>query len=160
MKLWHLKVGGQIHYSLFDPLQRSFSEPEQIQNHNPCLLCVSGSGLDPSQRQGVEELISAAPSRFDHAALFTVLQRSTLQHRMSDSFSCLVRHMNAAADTVGPLTDSALRLCQSDWSDPTDGAGGGGVSVVHESCSLLLFVLFKAASHSFILFQIKGKIIE
>uniref|UniRef100_A0A671UGE9 Calcium dependent secretion activator 2 n=1 Tax=Sparus aurata TaxID=8175 RepID=A0A671UGE9_SPAAU len=40
-------------------------------------------------RQGVEELISAAPSRFDHAALFTVLQRSTLQHRMSDSFSCL-----------------------------------------------------------------------
>uniref|UniRef100_A0A671UIA7 Calcium dependent secretion activator 2 n=1 Tax=Sparus aurata TaxID=8175 RepID=A0A671UIA7_SPAAU len=35
------------------------------------------------------ELISAAPSRFDHAALFTVLQRSTLQHRMSDSFSCL-----------------------------------------------------------------------
>uniref|UniRef100_A0A671UIK2 Calcium dependent secretion activator 2 n=1 Tax=Sparus aurata TaxID=8175 RepID=A0A671UIK2_SPAAU len=42
-----------------------------------------------TQRKGVEELISAAPSRFDHAALFTVLQRSTLQHRMSDSFSCL-----------------------------------------------------------------------
>ncbi|XP_030281895.1 calcium-dependent secretion activator 2 isoform X7 [Sparus aurata] len=50
---------------------------------------ASPISLDPSQRQGVEELISAAPSRFDHAALFTVLQRSTLQHRMSDSFSCL-----------------------------------------------------------------------
>uniref|UniRef100_A0A3Q3K0W9 Calcium dependent secretion activator 2 n=1 Tax=Monopterus albus TaxID=43700 RepID=A0A3Q3K0W9_MONAL len=46
-------------------------------------------GLDPSQHQGVEELISAAPCRFDHAALFTVLQKHTLQHRMNDSFSCL-----------------------------------------------------------------------
>ncbi|KAG7219645.1 hypothetical protein INR49_007202 [Caranx melampygus] len=45
--------------------------------------------LDPSQRQGVEELISAAPSRFDHAALFTILQKHTLLHRMNDSFSCL-----------------------------------------------------------------------
>uniref|UniRef100_A0A8D0DD12 Calcium dependent secretion activator 2 n=1 Tax=Sander lucioperca TaxID=283035 RepID=A0A8D0DD12_SANLU len=40
-------------------------------------------------RQGVEELISAAPCRFDHAGLFTILQKHTLQHRMSDSFSCL-----------------------------------------------------------------------
>uniref|UniRef100_A0A8C4F4M8 Calcium dependent secretion activator 2 n=1 Tax=Dicentrarchus labrax TaxID=13489 RepID=A0A8C4F4M8_DICLA len=44
------------------------------------------SGRD---RQGVEELISAAPCRFDHAALFTILQKNTLQHRMNDSFSCL-----------------------------------------------------------------------
>ncbi|XP_041795827.1 calcium-dependent secretion activator 2 isoform X1 [Chelmon rostratus] len=50
---------------------------------------ASPISLDPSQRQGVEELISAAPCRFDHAALFTVLQKSTLQHRMNDSFSCL-----------------------------------------------------------------------
>ncbi|KAM4553060.1 calcium-dependent secretion activator 2 isoform 3-T4 [Fundulus diaphanus] len=48
--------------------------------------CIS---LDPSQRQSVEDLISAAPSCFDHAALFTVLQKHTLQHRMNDSFSCL-----------------------------------------------------------------------
>ncbi|KAM8891048.1 calcium-dependent secretion activator 2-like isoform 3-T3 [Spinachia spinachia] len=45
--------------------------------------------LDPSQRQGVEGLISADPCRFDHAALFSVLQKRTLQHRMNDSFSCL-----------------------------------------------------------------------
>ncbi|XP_070763633.1 calcium-dependent secretion activator 2 isoform X11 [Enoplosus armatus] len=50
---------------------------------------INGQGLDPSQRQGVEELISAAPCRFDHAALFTILQKNTLQHRMNDSFSCL-----------------------------------------------------------------------
>ncbi|XP_056242825.1 calcium-dependent secretion activator 2 isoform X4 [Seriola aureovittata] len=50
---------------------------------------ASPISLDPSQRQGVEELISAAPSRFDHAALFAILQKHTLQHRMSDSFSCL-----------------------------------------------------------------------
>ncbi|XP_038157057.1 calcium-dependent secretion activator 2 isoform X2 [Cyprinodon tularosa] len=45
--------------------------------------------LDPSQRQGVEDLISAAPISFDHAALFSILQKLTLQHRMNDSFSCL-----------------------------------------------------------------------
>ncbi|XP_068169496.1 calcium-dependent secretion activator 2-like isoform X1 [Antennarius striatus] len=50
---------------------------------------ASPISLDPSQRQGVEELISAAPSRFDHAILFTILQKNTLQHRMNDSFSCL-----------------------------------------------------------------------
>ncbi|XP_041651835.1 calcium-dependent secretion activator 2 isoform X2 [Cheilinus undulatus] len=50
---------------------------------------ASPISLGPSQRQGVEELISTSPSRFDHAALFTILQKSTLQHRMNDSFSCL-----------------------------------------------------------------------
>uniref|UniRef100_A0A3Q1I8E2 Calcium dependent secretion activator 2 n=1 Tax=Anabas testudineus TaxID=64144 RepID=A0A3Q1I8E2_ANATE len=50
---------------------------------------ASPISLDPSQRQGVEELISAPPCRFDHATLFTTLQKLTLQHRMNDSFSCL-----------------------------------------------------------------------
>uniref|UniRef100_A0AAQ4RB88 Calcium dependent secretion activator 2 n=1 Tax=Gasterosteus aculeatus aculeatus TaxID=481459 RepID=A0AAQ4RB88_GASAC len=50
---------------------------------------ASPISLDPSQRQGVEGLISAAPCHFDHAALFSVLQKRTLQHRMNDSFSCL-----------------------------------------------------------------------
>ncbi|XP_028970856.1 calcium-dependent secretion activator 2 isoform X4 [Esox lucius] len=50
---------------------------------------VSLLSLDRSQRQGVEELISAVPCRFDHAALFPILQKQTLQHRMNDSFSCL-----------------------------------------------------------------------
>uniref|UniRef100_A0A8C6SQ93 Calcium dependent secretion activator 2 n=1 Tax=Neogobius melanostomus TaxID=47308 RepID=A0A8C6SQ93_9GOBI len=34
-------------------------------------------------------LISVAPSRFDHATLFSILQKHTLLHRMNDSFSCL-----------------------------------------------------------------------
>ncbi|KAM8861283.1 calcium-dependent secretion activator 2 isoform 2-T2 [Synchiropus picturatus] len=50
---------------------------------------ASPISLDPSQRHGVEELISAAPCCFDHATLFTILQKHTLQHRMNDSFSCL-----------------------------------------------------------------------
>ncbi|XP_076027027.1 calcium-dependent secretion activator 2 isoform X3 [Genypterus blacodes] len=64
--------------------------------HNKTNNCRGGKqkqaspiSLDPSQRQGVEELISAVPSRFHHAALFTILQKHTLQHRMNDSFSCL-----------------------------------------------------------------------
>ncbi|XP_061898948.1 calcium-dependent secretion activator 2-like isoform X3 [Entelurus aequoreus] len=50
---------------------------------------ASPISLGPSQRQGVEELVAASPCRFDHARLFTVLQKQTLQHRMNDSFSCL-----------------------------------------------------------------------
>ncbi|XP_056137230.1 calcium-dependent secretion activator 2 isoform X2 [Lampris incognitus] len=50
---------------------------------------LSVSDLDPSQRPDVEELISAAPCQLDHTALFTTLQKYTLQHRMNDSFSCL-----------------------------------------------------------------------
>ncbi|XP_070302439.1 calcium-dependent secretion activator 2 [Salvelinus sp. IW2-2015] len=50
---------------------------------------ISLLSLDRSQRQGVEDLISAVPCRFDHAALFPMLQKRTLQHRMNDSFSCL-----------------------------------------------------------------------
>ncbi|XP_024911880.1 calcium-dependent secretion activator 2 isoform X3 [Cynoglossus semilaevis] len=50
---------------------------------------ASPISLDPSQRQGVEELISSPPCHFDHATLFSVLQKHTLQHRMNDSFSCL-----------------------------------------------------------------------
>uniref|UniRef100_A0A3B3QCZ3 Calcium dependent secretion activator 2 n=1 Tax=Paramormyrops kingsleyae TaxID=1676925 RepID=A0A3B3QCZ3_9TELE len=46
-------------------------------------------GVDRSQRQAVDELISAAPHLSDHASLFVMLQKCTLQHRMSDSFSCL-----------------------------------------------------------------------
>ncbi|XP_055778369.1 calcium-dependent secretion activator 2-like isoform X4 [Salvelinus fontinalis] len=69
--------------------------PTQIQRQN----CRGGNpqpdapisllSLDRSQRQGVEDLISAVPCRFDHAALFPMLQKRTLQHRMNDSFSCL-----------------------------------------------------------------------
>ncbi|XP_041705435.2 calcium-dependent secretion activator 2 isoform X2 [Coregonus clupeaformis] len=69
--------------------------PTQIQKQN----CRGGNSqpdapisllsLDRSQRQGVEDLISAVPCRFDHATLFPMLQKRTLQHRMNDSFSCL-----------------------------------------------------------------------
>ncbi|XP_039513893.1 calcium-dependent secretion activator 2 isoform X18 [Pimephales promelas] len=50
---------------------------------------VSLLSLEKTQRQGVEELISAMPCNFDHTSLFFVLQKHTLAHRMNDSFSCL-----------------------------------------------------------------------
>ncbi|KAM4748518.1 calcium-dependent secretion activator 2 isoform 2-T2 [Rhinophrynus dorsalis] len=44
---------------------------------------------DRAQRHGMDEFISANPCRFDHASLFKVLQRLTLDHRLNDSYSCL-----------------------------------------------------------------------
>ncbi|XP_023664491.1 calcium-dependent secretion activator 1-like isoform X9 [Paramormyrops kingsleyae] len=50
------------------------------------------SGLkdaDRAQKHGMDEFISANPCSFDHASLFEILQRLTLDHRLNDSFSCL-----------------------------------------------------------------------
>lgn len=37
----------------------------------------------------MDEFISSNPCNFDHAALFEMLQRLTLDHRLNDSYSCL-----------------------------------------------------------------------
>ncbi|XP_070803910.1 calcium-dependent secretion activator 2 isoform X2 [Pituophis catenifer annectens] len=44
---------------------------------------------DHAQKHDMDEFISANPCTFDHAALFRVLQRQTLDHRLNDSYSCL-----------------------------------------------------------------------
>ncbi|XP_048344284.1 calcium-dependent secretion activator 1 isoform X19 [Sphaerodactylus townsendi] len=50
------------------------------------------SGLkdaDRAQKHGMDEFISSNPCNFDHAALFEMVQRLTLDHRLNDSYSCL-----------------------------------------------------------------------
>ncbi|XP_030230950.1 calcium-dependent secretion activator 1 isoform X13 [Gadus morhua] len=50
------------------------------------------SGLkdaDRAQKHGMDEFISANPCSFDHAALFEMVQRLTLDHRLNDTFCCL-----------------------------------------------------------------------
>nr|XP_030112755.3 calcium-dependent secretion activator 2 isoform X19 [Taeniopygia guttata] len=44
---------------------------------------------DRGQKHGMDEFISANPCKFDHASLFRLLQRQTLDHRLNDSYSCL-----------------------------------------------------------------------
>ncbi|KAG7255412.1 hypothetical protein CRUP_022988 [Coryphaenoides rupestris] len=45
---------------------------------------------DRAQKHGMDEFISANPCSFDHAALFEMVQRLTLDHRLNDTFCCLV----------------------------------------------------------------------
>uniref|UniRef100_G3N911 Ca2+-dependent activator protein for secretion b n=1 Tax=Gasterosteus aculeatus aculeatus TaxID=481459 RepID=G3N911_GASAC len=42
-----------------------------------------------SQKHGMDEFISANPCSFDHASLFEMVQRLTLDHRLNDTFCCL-----------------------------------------------------------------------
>jgi hypothetical protein len=37
----------------------------------------------------MDEFISSNPCNFDHASLFEMVQRLTLDHRLNDSYSCL-----------------------------------------------------------------------
>lgn len=77
------------------------------QNYTPCYICICKSArtltytplhilsfvwtdTDRGQKHGMEEFISANPCKFDHAFLFQLLQRQTLDHRLNDSYSCLV----------------------------------------------------------------------
>uniref|UniRef100_A0A8C2KRG3 Ca2+-dependent activator protein for secretion b n=1 Tax=Cyprinus carpio TaxID=7962 RepID=A0A8C2KRG3_CYPCA len=44
---------------------------------------------DRAQKHGMDEFISANPCSFDHASLFEIVQRLTLDHRLNDNFACL-----------------------------------------------------------------------
>ncbi|KAJ7426191.1 hypothetical protein WISP_18269 [Willisornis vidua] len=50
---------------------------------------ISPLYTDRGQKHGMDEFISANPCKFDHASLFRLLQRETLDHRLNDSYSCL-----------------------------------------------------------------------
>ncbi|NXY68366.1 CAPS2 protein, partial [Glareola pratincola] len=50
---------------------------------------ISPLYADRGQKHGMDEFISANPCKFDHASLFKLLQRQTLDHRLNDSYSCL-----------------------------------------------------------------------
>ncbi|XP_072276929.1 calcium-dependent secretion activator 1 isoform X6 [Pyxicephalus adspersus] len=50
---------------------------------------ISQFYADRAQKHGMDEFISSNPCNFDHATLFEMLQRLTLDHRLNDSYSCL-----------------------------------------------------------------------
>lgn len=45
---------------------------------------------DRAQKHGMDEFISANPCSFDHASLFEMVQRLTLDYRLNDTFCSLV----------------------------------------------------------------------
>ncbi|KAM4612534.1 calcium-dependent secretion activator 1 isoform 12-T12 [Polymixia lowei] len=50
---------------------------------------ISQFYADRAQKHGMDEFISANPCSFDHASLFQMVQRLTLDHRLNDTFCCL-----------------------------------------------------------------------
>lgn len=58
----------------------------------PCSFpCAVGLiDADRAQKHGMDEFISANPCSFDHASLFEMVQRLTLDHRLNDTFCSLV----------------------------------------------------------------------
>lgn len=53
----------------------------------PNICCLDH---DRARKHGLEDLIQADPSTFNHHVLFEKLQNLTLTHRLNDSYSCLV----------------------------------------------------------------------
>uniref|UniRef100_A0A3B5L617 MHD1 domain-containing protein n=1 Tax=Xiphophorus couchianus TaxID=32473 RepID=A0A3B5L617_9TELE len=54
-----------------------------------CPMRSQSHYADRAQKHGMDEFISANPCNFDHASLFELVQRLTLDHRLNDSYSCL-----------------------------------------------------------------------
>uniref|UniRef100_A0A671QIY2 Calcium-dependent secretion activator 1-like n=1 Tax=Sinocyclocheilus anshuiensis TaxID=1608454 RepID=A0A671QIY2_9TELE len=50
---------------------------------------ISQFYADRAQKHGMDEFISANPCSFDHASLFEIVQRLTLDNRLNDNFACL-----------------------------------------------------------------------
>ncbi|TFK11516.1 WD repeat-containing protein 63 [Platysternon megacephalum] len=81
---------------------------------------------DRAQKHGMDEFISANPCKFDHASLFRVLQRQTLDHRLNDSYSCLIKY--AVTENWPPGT-CLLTISLKGWFSP------GQVFVLDEYCA-------------------------
>lgn len=77
---------------------------------------------DRAQKHGMDDFISANPCNFDHASLFELVQRLTLDHRLNDSYSCLVRKHHIVifiAVILSPMVDkirsSSIVFRNLDW---------------------------------------------
>lgn len=57
--------------------------------------CIEFSDADRARKHGMEDFISADPCTFDHASLFKILQNLTLEYRLSDPYSSLVREIGS-----------------------------------------------------------------
>ena len=55
-----------------------------------CKLNCYDTDADRARKHGMDEFISADPCKYDHSSLYELLQRLTLDHRLNDSYSCLV----------------------------------------------------------------------
>lgn len=80
----------------------------------------------------MDEFISANPCSFDHASLFEMVQRLTLDHRLNDTFCSLVSDKNQAERKKAPpqlrALTAPLAFVQG-WFSP------GQVFVLDEYCA-------------------------
>ena len=54
-------------------------------------LYVDVADADIARKHGLDEFLQASPSNVDHHGFFSLLQRLTLDYRLNDQFTCLVR---------------------------------------------------------------------
>lgn len=116
----------------------------------PC--AVGWIDADRAQKHGMDEFISANPCSFDHASLFEMVQRLTLDHRLNDTFCCLVRfsyvsrmfdlviygctHSPRCVLSPPPCRDgSAQDRCLS-WTSTVPGTGFEAVTDICVTCAI------------------------
>jgi hypothetical protein len=60
---------------------------------------------DRARKHGLDEFVQANPVMFDHHDLFAMLQTLTLDYRLNDAYTCLVR-----AHSTGAIHKSQYKL--------------------------------------------------
>eukprot|EP00064_Thunnus_orientalis_P002383 superscaffoldBa00000170_g2390 len=98
---------------------------------------ISQFYADRAQKHGMDEFISANPCNFDHASLFELVQRLTLDHRLNDSYSCLL--YSPKVGKVAMLHHMMTQYRRGDSSDcvryPQGWFSPGQVFVLDEYCA-------------------------
>ena len=77
--------------------------------------------MDKARKLGLDEFVQANPSKFQHAELFRSLQKLTLDYRLNDIYTCLVRPSDCLAfyDTVDWFEQRLLFLADKGWIKST-----------------------------------------
>lgn len=103
-----VKEGDQVLFATEEELERQIWVNKLYtatgQSHKPVAPNLSAVSVQPhlsntltrlqgdhdrARKHGLEDLIQAEPSTFNHHVLFEKLQQLTLTHRLNDSYSCL-----------------------------------------------------------------------
>lgn len=56
------------------------------------MVCIE-TDADRARKHGLDEFVQAYPCDFDHHDFFKMLQTLTLDYRLNDAYTCLVRHL-------------------------------------------------------------------
>lgn len=88
----NISLSCRIHFGVWWLNIKSYPFQRPFWWHLSVTLCFLFVDADRARKHGLDEFVQANPVMFDHHDLFNMLQTLTLDYRLNDAYTCLVRH--------------------------------------------------------------------